>query len=87
MLALGADGRWLTLHDLQGKFVRALRLDQPAGPSLAFDSDQREFYAPLRGRPGEIGIFDEAGRLVRTSAAPGATGLVDVGQRSLIRVF
>ncbi len=87
LLALGTDGQRITVHDLRGKFVRALRLDQPAGPALAFDSDQREFYAPLRGRPGEIGVFDEAGRLVRKSAAHGATGMIDVGQRSLVRVF
>jgi hypothetical protein len=47
-LALGADGQRVTVHDLRGKLVRELRLDRPAGPALAYDSDQREFYAPLR---------------------------------------
>lgn len=86
LLALGADGRRVTVHDLRGKFVRELRLDRPAGPALAYDSDQREFYAPLRDRPEEIAVFSEAGRFVRTHPAP-AAGLVDLGQRSLIRVF
>ena len=85
LLALGADGRRVTVHDLRGGFVRELRLAQPAGPALAFDSDQREFYAPLRDRPGEIGVFDETGRLQRTT--PAAAGLIDVGPRSFVRVF
>ncbi len=87
LLALGADGQGVTAHDLQGARVRALQLDRPVGPSLAFDSDQREFYAPLRDRPGEIGVFGEDGNLVRTEPAPDNAGLVDVGQRSLVRVF
>jgi hypothetical protein len=87
LLALGAEGQHVTVHDLQGRLVRALRLGQPVGPSLAFDSDRREFYAPLRDRPGEIGVFDETGRFVRTSPAPDAASLVDVGQRSFVRVF
>lgn len=87
LLALAADGRRVTVHDLRGGFVRELRLAQPAGPALAFDSDQREFHAPLRDRPGEIGVFDQSGRLRRTLPAPATTGLIDVGPRSLIRVF
>lgn len=87
LLALAADGRRVTVHDLQGRFIRELRLDQPAGPALAFDTDQQAFYAPLRDRPGEIGVFDASGRLTRSLPAPAGPGLIDVGPRSLIRVF
>ena len=87
LLALGADGQRVTVHDLRGAFVRELRLAQPAGPSLAFDSDQREFHAPLRDRPGEIGVFDDSGRLLRTIPVPATTALIDVGPRSFVRVF
>jgi hypothetical protein len=87
LLALGADGRRITAHELGGRLRRELRLAQPAGPSLAFDSERREFHAPLRDRPGEFGIFDETGRLQRTVTLPGTAGLLDLGPRSLIRVF
>ena len=87
LLALGPDGQRVTVHDLRGQFVRELRLDRAVGPALAFDSDQREFYAPRRDHPEEITVFDEFGRFVRTHPAPKATGFVAVGQRSLVRVF
>ncbi len=85
LLALGADGRQITLHDQSGARTGTLTLEHTAGPSLAFDAEQRELYAPLRDRPGEIGIFDETGKLRRTSPARGA--FVDVGVRSFVRVF
>jgi hypothetical protein len=85
LLALGADGRQVTLHDLNGARVSEIVLEQLAGRSLAFDAETREIYAPLQARPNEIGVFSEAGRLLRTIPARGP--LVDVGQRSLIRVF
>jgi uncharacterized protein YjiK len=85
LLVLGADGRNLTVHDLNGARIGAARLATAAGPSLAFDAQKRELYAFLQSRPGEVGVFDEAGRLLRT--IPAAGPLVDVGQRSLIRVF
>jgi len=87
LLALGSDGRRVTAHALDGRLRRELRLATPAGSSLAFDSDQREFHAPLRDRPGAFGVFDETGRLLRTVTLPGTTGLLDLGPRSLIRVF
>ncbi len=87
LLALAADDRRVFVHDLRGRFIRQLQLDRPAGPSLAFDAEQREFHAPLRGRPGEIGIFDDTGRLRRTVPAPAGPGLIDVGPRSFVRVF
>lgn len=87
LLALAADGRRVSVHDLRGSFLRELQLDRAAGPALAFDADAREFHAPLRDRPGEIGVFDAQGRLQRTLPAPAGPGLIDVGPRSFVRVF
>ncbi len=85
LLVLAADGRRVVRHDLQGARVGELTLAAPAGPALAFDSDTRVFYAPLRAAPSALGTFDETGRALRP--APGTGAFVDVGQRSLIRVF
>lgn len=85
LLVLHADGRRVTSHDLKGARIDEITLAQAAGTSLAFDPEKRELYAPLPGRDGQIGIFEESGKLLRTSPATGA--LVDVGVRSLVRVF
>jgi hypothetical protein len=85
LLALAADGRRVLTCDLTGAALGALTLSHVASPSLAFDAEKRELYAPLRDRHDEIGIFDEAGKLVRTLKAPRA--FVDVGPRSFVRVF
>jgi hypothetical protein len=85
LLVLAADGRRVIRHDLQGARLGELTLAAPAGPGLAFDSDTRVFYAPLRADPSALGTFDETGRALRP--APGTGAFVDVGQRSLIRVF
>jgi hypothetical protein len=85
LLVLGADGRHVTVHDLTGARMSEVQLQQTAGASLAFDAEKREIYAPLRERPKEVGVFDESGRLLRSLPATGP--LIDVGQRSLIRVF
>ncbi len=85
LLILAADGRRVTTHDPSGASIGALTLAQPAGACLAFDPEKREIYAPLRDRPGEIGIFDETGKFLRLSAARGA--FVDLGVRSFVRVF
>ncbi len=85
LLVLSADGRRVVRHDLQGARVGELTLGAAAGPALAFDSEARVFYAPLRSEPASLGTFDETGRPLRP--APGAGNFVDIGQRSLIRVF
>jgi hypothetical protein len=87
LLVLDADGQRVTVHDARGKLLRSLRLDTPAGASLAFDPIQREFFAPRRDQPEEILVFDETGRRQRTVRTPKSTGLIDVGERSFVRVF
>jgi hypothetical protein len=85
LLVLGADGRRVTVHDLQGARAAEVTLDRAVCPSLAFDAERREYFAPLRAREGEIGVFDENGRFLRTNTGRGT--FVDVGVRSAIRVF
>jgi hypothetical protein len=87
LLVLGEGGRRVTVHDLSGRRASTVTLDRRAGPSLAFDADQREFHAPLPDHPGEIGIFSGDGRFLRSTRAPAGSTLVDVGPRSFIRVF
>ncbi len=85
LLILNADARHITVHDLQGARTADITLAEPAGSSLAYDPEKREMYAPLRNRPGQIGVFDEAGKLLRSE--PSAGPLMDVGVRSFVRVF
>lgn len=87
LLVLAPDGHRVTIHDLNGAHLGEFTLAQATRASLAFDSDKRELYAPLREVPGEIGVFDDTGRLLRTLAGAGDVTFVDVGPRSLIRVF
>jgi hypothetical protein len=87
LLVLGDEGRRVTAHDLTGRKVAEVKLERRAGPALAFDSDQREYHAPLPDRPGESAVFDEKGRFLRSTSAPAGSPLIDVGPRSFIRVF
>ncbi len=84
-LVLDADGRTVRMHDLNGTLLSHIALEQPAADALAFDSEKRELYAPLRDRAGEIGVFAESGRFLRVASGRGE--FVDVGPRSFIRVF
>jgi hypothetical protein len=79
----------VAIHDLAGKRLGSLELDHGVRPvSLAYDSTAAEFYAPLLDQAA-VGVFDTQGRLVRTLATPdgGVHNFVDVGQRSLLRLF
>jgi hypothetical protein len=77
----------------RGLAVDELKLERMVrGQSLAFDSELREFFATLADGSG-IGVFTEDGRLARTlpaSSPPNPASpdlLIDVGPRSLIRIF
>ena len=72
------------IFDLEGRRTATLTLEHEVRASLAFDADAREIYAPLTATPGEIGVFDERGRL-RRKFKDGS--LIDVGTRSFVRVF
>ena len=85
LLVLAADRRTVTAHNLQGERVRATTLAHAAGTSLAFDATSRCFYATTDQPEGGIAVFDESGKLIRTEPSPAR--FVDVGPRSLVRIF
>jgi hypothetical protein len=72
---------WHALDD--GREIGRLTLDRSVRPSLGYDAERREIYAPLT--TGGIGVFDEQGRWQRTIAGPAE--FADLGQRSLLRMF
>ena len=75
----------ITAHSLDGRILSAVELDREVKPgSLAYDSERREFYAPL-APDGAIGVFSEEGRLRRM--IHGLATFVDVGPRSFLRMF
>lgn len=85
LLALHADGRTLTYHDLGGKRISSITLAKPAAGSLAFDYERREIYAPLQGQPSTVGIFDADGKFLRD--IPLTAAFLDLGPRSFLRLF
>ena len=94
LLALsGGDLARVSSHDLQGQRLTAVALDRDVAlTTLAYASDQHEFYALLT-RESAIGIFNEQGHLLRTlpHSAPAkptsAARFLDVGPRSFLRLF
>jgi hypothetical protein len=85
LILLHADGRQLTVHDLEGRRLESHRLAHAVEGSLALDAERGELHAPLRGSPARIGVFDLQGRQRRE--LPVAARFVDVGPRSFLRVF
>lgn len=88
IVALVEDRR-LRRHDLAGKFLGELTLEQAIdGRSIGYDSVERTFFASLADRSA-IGVFDERGRLLRRLPRPDTERgvFIDVGPRSLLRMF
>jgi hypothetical protein len=73
----------LEWHDLAGTALGSVTLNRAVGRSLGYDADRREIYATLPS--GAVGVFDEEGCWQRTLEEPAE--FVDVGQRSLLRMF
>ena len=90
LLALsGGDLARITVHDRSGQRLAAFALDRAVTrTALAYDSAQREFYAPLAREPA-VGIFSDQGLLLRTLPLPPAAPppFLDVGPRSFLRLF
>ena len=85
----GGDLAKITSYTLDGKRQGAVSLDHNVQlHSLAFDSVAREFYVPLQDESA-IGIFNLKGNLIRKLPVPSTQSPchVDVGARSLIRLF
>lgn len=76
-------------YSLAGEVIEEIRLELPVqGYSLAYDSTERTIFASLADASA-IGVFDAKGRLLRRLSRPAAEREVflDVGQRSLLRMF
>lgn len=75
--------------DPQGRALGQIALETPVeGISLGFDADAREYFASLADASA-IGVFDARGRLLRTlpRPAPDRETFLDIGPRSLLRLF
>ena len=85
LIVLYAAGRTAARIDRTGKAVTPFPLSHPiASRALGYDSERREFYAPLfEGK--EIGVFSAHGQLQRT--IPVSAKFLDVGPRSFLRMF
>jgi hypothetical protein len=89
LILKGGDLAHIGTYDLQGKRLAGVALDHNVTlESLAYDSAAAEYYVPLSDHAG-IGIFNAEGHLIRTltSQDPHPQDFVDVGQRSLVRMF
>ncbi len=89
LILTGGDRSKVTSYSLAGKRLGAVGLDRNVLlTSLAFDSVAREFYVPLHDESA-IGVFNLKGNFLRAVPVPATQkrDCVDVGPRSLIRVF
>lgn len=88
LLVLNMDAgarQQVATHTLAGQRVAVVTLEREVIGSLAFDVEARELYAPLAPAGAGLGVFDEQGKLKR--ALPSEAAFVDVGPRSLLRLF
>jgi hypothetical protein len=85
LILQGGSSEQISVHAPDGRQLSSIALDRViAGDCLAFDSEKREFYAPLAG--GEsVGVFGEDGKFRRE--LPLHATLLDVGPRSFLRMF
>jgi len=88
LILKGGGQTGVTTYDLAGKPIDRITLDRNVRlTSLAFDSVAREFYVPLADEPA-VGVFNVHGHFLRSLTTPGgARDYVDVGPRSLLRLF
>lgn len=89
LILKGGDQARIVTYDLAGKRVSSVALDRNVRlTSLAFDSVSGELYVPLADEPS-VGVFNPRGRFLRLLETPagGAHDYVDVGPRSLLRLF
>lgn len=87
LVALAADGRTVSRHDLAGRRRGDVRLAAAAAGPLACDGERGELHAVLAGEAGEVGIFGPDGVQRGSWRAGGPGALIDLGPRSFLRVF
>ena len=84
-LLTGGRPAQITTHSLDGGLRATVEPDREIAPgSLAYDSDKKEFYAPL-AKDAAIGVFGEDGRLHGMIHV--LVTFVAVGPRSFLRMF
>lgn len=89
LILKGGDLAHVGFYDLSGRRLDGVSLDRDIRlGSLGYDSATAEFYVPLR-ESNTIGVFDAQGRFLRALPVPSGDiyDYVDVGPRSLIRMF
>lgn len=89
LILQGGDLTSVGTYDLAGKRLSGVALDRNVRlGSLAYDSVAAELYVPLADE-NAVGIFGADGLLLRTLpvASPDSHRFVDVGPRSLLRMF
>ena len=89
LILQGGDLSHVDTYDLTGKRLSGVALDRNVRlASLAYDSVAAEYYVPLLDAPA-VGIFGADGHFLRqlTTTNGGDHNYVDVGERSLIRMF
>lgn len=87
LVALAADGRTVSRHDLAGRRRGDVRLAAAAAGPLACDGETGELHAVLADPAGEVGVFGPAGERRGGWTAGGPGVLIDLGPRSFLRVF
>lgn len=87
LIVLSGDGITVERFGLKGEKIDAATLDRRVQPSLAYDADQRELFAPLVDVAGIVGVFDEHGHIARTITIDANDRFIDVGPHSFLRVF
>jgi hypothetical protein len=87
LVALAADGRTVSRHDLAGRRQGEVRLAAAAAGPLACDGESGELHAVLAEEAGEVGVFGPDGARRGTWRAGGPGALIDLGPRSFLRVF
>lgn len=87
LFGLQADRQEIGVYDLNGQKTGTLTLERRVAPSLAFDSAQRRLYAPFAEDQATAGVFDLDGKLQGSLPLSSSATALDVGSRSLIRVF
>ncbi len=87
LVVLDNDGRTIDRYTLAGDHVGSIALARAVKPSLAYDHDARQVYAPLADEPNQVGVFDTTGHLVRTVAIASGDQFIDVGPHSFLRIF
>lgn len=82
-------GSEVRVFGMDGAARGRIALTEPVrGLSLAYDPDSEALFASLADGSA-IGVFDRAGRLLRTlpRPAPGLEVFIDVGRRAALRLF